>query len=96
MRIRLIKSGRFIQIPSSDIKAESFHSVDYLPKHNIDVPWHTVMNMVIKFKISAVTYLEMGPSYGPECFEFEVEIEFENENYDGRMPVDVEVEPKRM
>ena len=83
-----------IDIPWEDLGA-NFSSKPYLAQRNFQVQWDTIQAMHLNFTLQTMTFSQLGPLLGPECFIFDVGIHFDNADYDGQIPVSLGLTPRR-
>lgn len=84
---------RCLTIPKADLK--DFNSSDYLSQHDFLIPWDTIKWMRVNFSLATLTYSQLGPLLGPECFAFRTDITFDNADFDGQIPVVLDIRPIR-
>ena len=82
-----------ISVPYEELK--NFSSSDYLKKVGCNINWDTMTSMHINFTLQTLTYTRLGPLLGPECFSFHTKIVFDNSDFDGQIPVDLQIGPRR-
>ncbi|TRY63631.1 hypothetical protein TCAL_07292 [Tigriopus californicus] len=84
---------RCLTIPKNDL--QDFNSTEYLTKHDFLIPWDTIKWMRVNFSLATLTYSQLGPLLGPECFAFHTDITFDNSDFDGQIPVALDIRPFR-
>ena len=71
----------------------NFSSHDFLVNNKFDVEWYSLVEMRLNFTLNTVTSRQLGPSTGPECFNFRLDIIFDNHDHDGQIPISMKSTP---